>query len=88
MLIIQISDLHVGSQFLQDKFDQLVDEVNQLHPDVIVITGDLTNEGLIQEYEKCKTLLTKFNTKKIIAISGNHDYRNTGYLLFKKLYKL
>ena len=37
MIIVQISDLHVGSQFLQDKFDQLVDEVNQLHPDVIVI---------------------------------------------------
>jgi Icc protein len=43
MLIVQISDLHVGSQFLQDKFDQLVDEVNQLNADVIVVTGDLTN---------------------------------------------
>jgi 3',5'-cyclic AMP phosphodiesterase CpdA len=64
MLIVQISDLHVGSQFLQDKFDQLVEEVNQLHPDVIVVTGDLTNEGLMQEYEECKILLTKFNTKK------------------------
>ncbi|MSV33261.1 MAG: metallophosphoesterase, partial [Nitrosarchaeum sp.] len=71
MLIVQISDLHVGSQFLQDKFDQLVDEVNRLNPDVIVVTGDLTNEGLMQEYEKCTTLLKKFNTKKIIAVSGN-----------------
>ena len=86
MLIVQISDLHVGSQFLQEKFDTLVDEVNELNPDVIVITGDLTNEGLMKEYEKCKSLLTKFNTKKIISISGNHDYRNTGYLLFKKFF--
>jgi 3',5'-cyclic-AMP phosphodiesterase len=86
MLIIQISDLHVGSQFLQDKFDKLVEEINQLNPDVITVTGDLTNEGLMKEYEKCKTLLTKFNTKKIITISGNHDYRNTGYLLFKKFF--
>jgi len=84
MIIVQISDLHVGSQFLQEKFDVLVDEVNQINPDAIVVTGDLTNEGLMQEYEKCKSLLTRFNTKKIIAISGNHDYRNTGYLLFKK----
>ncbi len=86
MLIVQISDLHVGSQFLQEKFDQLVEEVNQLNPDVILVTGDLTNEGLMQEYEQCKTLLTHFNTKKIITISGNHDYRNTGYLLFKKFF--
>jgi putative phosphoesterase len=86
MKIVQISDLHVGSQFLEDKFDILVEEVNELHPDVIVITGDLTNEGLIQEYEKCKLLLDKFNSEKIITISGNHDYRNTGYLLFKKFF--
>ena len=86
MQIVQISDLHVGSQFLQEKFDRLVDEVNEINPDVIVITGDLTNEGLMKEYEKCKTLLTKFKTKKIIAISGNHDYRNTGYLLFKRYF--
>ena len=86
MQIVQISDLHVGSQFLQEKFDILVDEINKLNPDVIVITGDLTNEGLMHEYEQCKSLLTKFTTKKIIAISGNHDYRNTGYLLFKKFF--
>jgi 3',5'-cyclic AMP phosphodiesterase CpdA len=86
MIIVQLSDLHVGSQFLPEVFETLVKEVNGLHPDVIVITGDLTNEGLIKEYEKCKSLLTKFNTKKIISISGNHDYRNTGYLLFKKFF--
>ena len=86
MRIVQISDLHVGSQFLQEKFDTLVDEVNELNPDVIVITGDLTNEGLMKEYERCRELLSGFNTTKIIAISGNHDYRNTGYLLFKRFF--
>ncbi|MGH1568465.1 MAG: metallophosphoesterase family protein [Nitrosopumilus sp.] len=86
MQIVQISDLHVGSQFLQEKFDILVDEVNELNPDAIIVTGDLTNEDLMKEYEKCKSLLEKFKTKKIITISGNHDYRNTGYLLFKKFF--
>ena len=86
MIIVQLSDLHVGSQFLPEVFETVVKEVNELNPDVIVITGDLTNEGLIKEYEKCKSLLTQFNTKKIISISGNHDYRNTGYLLFKKFF--
>ena len=86
MIIVQLSDLHVGSQFLPEVFEMVVKEVNELNPDVIVITGDLTNEGLMKEYEKCKSLLTQFNTKKIISISGNHDYRNTGYLLFKKFF--
>ena len=86
MIIVQLSDLHVGSQFLPEVFEIVVKEVNEINPDVIVITGDLTNEGLLKEYKKCKSLLTKFNTKKIISISGNHDYRNTGYLLFKKFF--
>ncbi len=86
MIIVQLSDLHVGSQFQPEVFETVVKEVNELNPDVIVITGDLTNEGLMKEYKKCKLLLTKFNTKKIISISGNHDYRNTGYLLFKKFF--
>jgi len=86
MIIVQLSDLHVGSQFQPDVFETIVKEVNELNPDVIVITGDLTNEGLMKEYEKCKSLLKQFKTKKIISISGNHDYRNTGYLLFKKFF--
>jgi 3',5'-cyclic AMP phosphodiesterase CpdA len=40
----------------------------------------------MKEYEKCKSLLEKFKTKKIITISGNHDYRNTGYLSSKKFF--
>jgi len=64
MQIVQISDLHAGSQFLQEKFDILVNEINELNPDMIVITGDLTNEVLMHEYEQCKSLLTKFKTKK------------------------
>ena len=40
----------------------------------------------MKEYKKCKLLLSKFNTQKIIIMPGNHDYRNTGYLLFKKFF--
>ena len=86
MLLVQISDIHVGSQFQPKVFDQVVNEVNKLKPDVIVITGDLTNEGLIKEYKECKKLISKLKANKIITISGNHDYRNTGYLAFKKYF--
>jgi 3',5'-cyclic-AMP phosphodiesterase len=29
---------------------------------------------------------SQFEAEKIITISGNYDYRNTGYLLFKKYF--
>jgi len=86
MKIVQISDIHVGSQFKEEVFDSVVDEVNELGPSAILVTGDLTNEGLLTEYEKCKAKFAKFEANKIITISGNHDYRNTGYLLFKKFF--
>ena len=83
---IQLSDIHVGAQFREQIFEKVIHEVNSLNPDAVVITGDLTNEGLKEQYEKCKTLISKINAEKIIAISGNHDYRNTGYLHFKKYF--
>lgn len=86
MIIVQLSDLHVGSQFQAGVFERVAKEVNDIRPDVVVVTGDLTNEGLVKEYEDCKRLLAKIRTKKLITISGNHDYRNTGYLLFKRYF--
>ena len=47
MRIVQISDLHIGGLFKQDIFDTLVDEINNdLQPDVIIVSGDLTDDGL------------------------------------------
>src|SRR2546428_862353 len=86
MKIVQLSDIHVGAQFREEVFDQVAGEVNDRKPSAIVVTGDRTNEGLLQEYEMCKEKFAQFETEKIIAISGNHDYRNTGYLLFKKFF--
>ena len=86
MEIVQLSDIHVGSQFREEVFEKVIDEINLLKPDAVVITGDLTNEGLVEQYEKCKKMVSQINVEKIIAISGNHDYRNTGYLLFKKYF--
>ena len=52
MIIVQLSDIHVGSQFQDSVFEKVIEEVNGLNPDSILITGDLTNEGLLKEYEK------------------------------------
>ena len=86
MIIVQLSDIHMGSQYLGDVFAKVIEEVNQIKPDAVIITGDLTDEGLIKQYEKCKEMISKIKCKRIFAISGNHDYRNSGYLAFKKFF--
>jgi 3',5'-cyclic-AMP phosphodiesterase len=87
MRIVQLSDIHVGGFFRSDIFDLLVDEINSdIKPDCIIITGDLTDDGLLVQFEKAHKEITRLECKNKIIIPGNHDYRHTGYLLFKKFF--
>jgi 3',5'-cyclic-AMP phosphodiesterase len=88
--LVQLSDLHIGgAYFKQEIFDTIVKEVsNKLTPDVILITGDLTDEGLLSQFERASTEIKRFTDvcPNVIVLPGNHDYRHTGYLLFKKYF--
>lgn len=86
MMLVQLSDIHVGPQFRKEVFEKAVEEVNRLNPDAVIVTGDLTENGILNEFERVKEYLKKIKNKNIIVLSGNHDYRNTGYLLFKKFF--
>lgn len=86
MLIAQISDIHVGPEFRDDIFQQAVDEINELKPGLLLVTGDLTENGLLSQYERAAELMKQLDCKSRIYTSGNHDYRNTGYLLFAQFF--
>ena len=40
MKIVQLSDIHFGAQFRSEIFQQVIDEVNELSPYAVIITGD------------------------------------------------
>ncbi len=86
MLVVQISDIHVGPEFRDDVFHQAVEEINQLDPDLLLITGDLTENGLLSQYQRAAALMKKFSCRVKMYTSGNHDYRSTGYLLFRRFF--
>src|ERR671931_474583 len=86
MQLVQLSDIHVGSFFKQQVFDTVVEEVNKLNPDAIIITGDLTDEGLLFQLEYARKQIKRLTCSNIIVLAGNHDYRHTGYLVFKKFF--
>ena len=86
MLMVQLSDLHVSNGFKRDMLEKAIDEVNSISPDLIVITGDITENGTISEYESAKRYMDMLKCKDVIILSGNHDYRNTGYLIFKSIF--
>ena len=86
MLLAQISDVHCGPMLRKEVLRAAIKEINNLSPDVVLVTGDLTENGLISEFEIASKELKNLRAKKIIYLSGNHDYRSTGYLLFKEFF--
>jgi 3',5'-cyclic AMP phosphodiesterase CpdA len=84
MLIAQISDLHLKSDqaFAYDVADtadalrRTVDHLNHMvsDPDVVLITGDISDDGSRQSYDLARKLL--FDLKApFYLIPGNHDQK-------------
>lgn len=86
MLLVQISDIHCGPMLRRTILRTAIKEINGLSPDVVLVTGDLTENGLISEFTDASKELKKLKAEKVIYLSGNHDYRSTGYLLFKEFF--
>ncbi|MBS7636433.1 metallophosphoesterase [Candidatus Bathyarchaeota archaeon] len=83
---MHISDLHCGPKLKEEMLLEAIDEINELNPEVVIVTGDLTEDGLIEEFREAKRYLALIKCKRLIVGSGNHDARTTGYLLFPKFF--
>jgi 3',5'-cyclic AMP phosphodiesterase CpdA len=87
VVVAHISDFHIGSyHFVANLMNRTILELNELQPDIVVITGDLTNEGFRQEYVTAKSYLDSLECERVVVVPGNHDSRNVGYLHFQELF--
>jgi len=86
LTIAHISDLHAGSPyFVPSLMDRVVVELNELQPDVVLCTGDLTEMGFRQDYVLAREYLARIECPQVVVIPGNHDARNVGYVHFEDL---
>ncbi len=72
--IIHLSDIHYNSIISSKQLENITNQINELKPDIVVITGDLIDERI--EYDKNEIInqLSKIEAKLgKYAISGNHD---------------
>jgi Icc protein len=85
--IAQLSDLHCGSpHFVPSLLERAILEINELEPDVVIVSGDLTGDGYRQEFQSARSYLDQVHCERMIVIPGNHDSRNVGYVHFEELF--
>ena len=69
--IVHISDVHFGRD-REELLDPLVAEVNAIAPDLIVVSGDLTQRARHQQFRRARAFLDRFDAPWL-AVPGNHD---------------
>lgn len=82
MLIAQISDVHIagpgmktfGVAPMAENLLRCVEHINQQDPkpDVVLVTGDITNEGLLEETKRAANIFDKLSPPYYV-LPGNHD---------------
>ena len=84
--IAHISDTHISphGNFVEASFDWAMKDINKLHPDIVIHSGDLTDNGVLTDYELATMKLQTLEPRTIIA-PGNHDENNLGHSLFKEM---
>jgi predicted MPP superfamily phosphohydrolase len=84
VLIAQLSDVHVGGgRYREELLRMAIEEINAAEPDVVVVAGDLTDEGYPDQYPLAKEELSALSCPQVVRVPGNHDARNVGYLGFE-----
>jgi len=82
--IAHISDLHVGSPFfIPHMLERVILELNELQPDIVMVTGDITESGFKSEYVAASGFLGQLQCPRVLVMPGNHDSRNVGYVHFE-----
>lgn len=84
--IIQISDLHFGEyKFSNELKSNLKSQILEENPDLIIVAGDLTAMGYIDEYINAWEFIEELNQiSETHVIPGNHDACNVGLVHFQK----
>ena len=78
--VVQISDLHVDPARSEDRArcDLVRDAIAQIGPDLIVNTGDISDDGMLhpEMFAQLKQCLAELGVP-VLSVPGNHDVGNS-----------
>jgi predicted MPP superfamily phosphohydrolase len=88
--IVMVSDIHLGIRIGNNRVRKMIQEINELKPDLVIIAGDIVdteiepfiNNNMAEEFSKIKA---KYGT---FATLGNHDLiKGNGDIITEELRK-
>jgi 3',5'-cyclic AMP phosphodiesterase CpdA len=83
--ILHISDLHFGPPFVAAVGEALLQTIPSLAPDVIVVSGDLTQRAKRRQFEEARQFFDRLPDVPLLVIPGNHDVPL--WRIFERLFK-
>jgi 3',5'-cyclic AMP phosphodiesterase CpdA len=70
--ILHLSDLHFGSPFLPDRADAVLELAEETGPDLVVVSGDLTQRAKEKQFAAAARYLDRLDAPMVVT-PGNHD---------------
>ncbi len=70
--LLHLSDLHFGTPFRPEVARAVVAMGEELRPDVVVVSGDMTQRAKASEFEQAAEFLKLFSMP-VVVTPGNHD---------------
>jgi 3',5'-cyclic AMP phosphodiesterase CpdA len=70
--ILHISDLHFGRNVAPEPIEALAKLIEEVQPELVVASGDLTHRGLREQHERAAAFLRGLELP-LLVIPGNHD---------------
>jgi predicted MPP superfamily phosphohydrolase len=74
--IAMVSDIHLGTIIGADRFNSIVEKINELNPDIVLLAGDIVDEDIqpVIRHNLGETLKNIKSKYGVFGITGNHEY--------------
>ena len=72
--IVQLSDLHLGNLTSLKRLRRIVQQTNDLRPDLVCVTGDTLDGDICGEQRFCEVLAALRARFGVVAVTGNHEF--------------
>jgi len=73
LTVFHTSDFQCGSPFRPHAADAMIRLADEIRPDVIVSSGDLTQRAKVREFATARSVLDRFGDVPKVVTPGNHD---------------